>query len=84
MTYTDKLRARIVATGSNLCVGIDPRPDQVDGDFESFVRDLASATAEFAAAFKPNIAYFEALGSSGIAGEPPPKSAIWIGRFKPR
>ena len=67
MTYTEKLNARIGATGSNLCVGIDPRPDQIDGDFESFVRDLAEQTADFAACFKPNIAYFEALGAEGYA-----------------
>lgn len=67
MTYSERLKARIAATGSNLCVGIDPRPDQIDGDFESFVRSLAEETAEFAAAFKPNIAYFEALGSKGFA-----------------
>ena len=67
MTYTEKLSARITATGSNLCVGIDPRPDQIDGDFETFVRDLAEQTADHAACFKPNIAYFEALGSAGFA-----------------
>jgi orotidine-5'-phosphate decarboxylase len=67
VTYSEKLNARIAATGSNLCVGIDPRPDQIDGDFESFVRSLAEETADFAAAYKPNIAYFEALGSKGFA-----------------
>lgn len=67
MTYTEKLAARIAATGSNLCVGIDPRPDQIEGGFETFVRSLAEETAEFAAAFKPNIAYFEAGGAEGYA-----------------
>ncbi len=67
MTYTEKLEARIAAIGSNLCVGIDPRPDQIDGDFEAFVRALAEETASYAAAFKPNMAYFEALGSAGFA-----------------
>lgn len=67
MTYTEKLEARIAVTGSNLCIGIDPRPDQISGDFETFVRTLAEETAAAAAAFKPNMAYFEALGSTGIA-----------------
>ena len=67
MTYSEKLQARIAASGSMLCIGIDPRPDQIDGDLEAFVRNLVEQTAEFAAAFKPNIAYFEALGSAGYA-----------------
>ena len=67
MIYSEKLNTRIAATGSNLCVGIDPRPDQIEGDYESFVRGLAEETADYAAAFKPNIAYFEALGSAGFA-----------------
>lgn len=66
MTYTEKLSARIAAAGSNLCVGIDPRAERVSGDLEAFVRDIIEGTAPFAAAFKPNIAYFEAFGAEGI------------------
>ncbi len=66
MTYTEKLLARIAATNSNLCVGIDPRADRADSALEAFVRDLVEQTAPHAAAFKPNIAYFEAFGAAGI------------------
>ena len=47
MIYSEKLNTRIAATGSNLCVGIDPRPDQIEGDYESFVRGLAEETADY-------------------------------------
>ncbi|MCC8020443.1 MAG: orotidine-5'-phosphate decarboxylase [Akkermansia sp.] len=67
MRYTDKLRARIRATGSALCVGLDPRPD--GGNTAALGRWLlrvAEETAPFAAAYKPNIAYFEAMGPPGL------------------
>ncbi|MCH2059314.1 MAG: orotidine-5'-phosphate decarboxylase [Verrucomicrobiales bacterium] len=67
MTYSEKLAARIESTGSNLCVGIDPRPELTGGDLESFVYSLVEQTEGFAAAFKPNSAYFEAEGSRGYA-----------------
>ena len=67
MTYSEKLAARIEATGSNLCVGIDPRPELTGGDLEGFVYSLVEQTASCAAAFKPNSAYFEAAGSKGYA-----------------
>jgi orotidine 5'-phosphate decarboxylase subfamily 2 len=67
MTYTEKLAARMAATDSNLCVGIDPRPDRIEGNLESFVRQVIEEAAPFAAAFKPNIAYFEAYGAEGVA-----------------
>lgn len=67
MKYTDKLRARIRATRSALCVGLDPRPvtDNPD-DLAAWLRRVVEETAPFAAAFKPNIAYFEAMGAAGI------------------
>lgn len=67
MTYAEKLRQRIDQTGSRLCVGLDPRPDLHDSlaDIESFCRKVIDETADSAAVFKPNIAYFEALGVPG-------------------
>lgn len=67
MRYSEKLSARIKATGSALCVGLDPRPTaEGAGDIPAFLREVVSETAEFAAAFKPNIAYFEAMGIRGL------------------
>ena len=67
MGFNEKLRARWDASNSLLCVGLDPDPakfpdafvDDEDALF-SFCRDIADATAEFACAFKPQIAYFAA------------------------
>mgnify|MGYP002622225300 CR=1 FL=1 len=67
MRYAERLQARIEATGSRLCVGIDPRPgdDGIEAVPE-FLRWLVDETWEYAAAFKPNMAYFEAMGLRGI------------------
>ena len=67
MGFTGKLRARWETADSLLCVGLDPDPakfpdafvDDEDALF-SFCRDIADATAEYACAFKPQIAYFAA------------------------
>lgn len=66
MTYSEKLRQRISAIHSNLCVGLDPRPDLIGGNLERFLNHVIEETLPHAAAFKPNIAYFEALGADGI------------------
>lgn len=64
--YTDKLTARIAATGSRLCVGLDPRFDLIPGDPADFLRQVIEETIPFTAAYKPNSAYFEQLGSAGF------------------
>ncbi len=66
MTYAERLQKRIEVTGSALCVGLDPRPDLTDGDIAEFLRRIVGETAEYTAAFKPNMAYFEAMGLKGI------------------
>jgi orotidine-5'-phosphate decarboxylase len=67
MGFTEKLRTRWDTSNSLVCVGLDPDPakfpeafiDDEDALF-SFCRDIVDATAEFACAFKPQIAYFAA------------------------
>ena len=67
MTFIEKLRNRWHSANSLVCVGLDPDParfpeafiDDEDALF-SFCRDIVDATAEFACAFKPQIAYFAA------------------------
>ncbi len=66
-SYTDKLNARIKETRSALCVGLDPRPVAEDLDaMPAFLRRVVEETAPYAAAYKPNIAYFEAMGLRGL------------------
>jgi orotidine-5'-phosphate decarboxylase len=67
MTFSDKLRARWRSADSLLCVGLDPDParfpEALLGDEDrlfTFCRDIVDATAPFACAFKPQIAYFAA------------------------
>jgi len=67
MRYTEKLNARISAARSRLCVGLDPRPDLIKEPLREFLLRIIAESAPHAACFKPNIAYFEALGSKGIA-----------------
>jgi orotidine-5'-phosphate decarboxylase len=67
MRYRERLSARIAATGSHLCVGLDPRPGE--GGIEAvpdFLKKVVDETWQHAAAFKPNIAYFEAMGLRGL------------------
>jgi orotidine-5'-phosphate decarboxylase len=65
MTYTEKLHSRIRTTGSGLCVGLDVRANSVD-EARTFIQEVIAQTAPYAAAFKPNAAYFEALGWQGM------------------
>ncbi len=67
MRYTERLQQRIQQTGSRLCVGLDPRPgDGGASAARDFLTRVIGETAPYAAAFKPNMAYFEAMGIEGI------------------
>lgn len=71
--YLERLDARITATGSVLCVGIDPDPDGLPEGFShdargigAFARLVLEAAAPSAAAVKVNVAFFERWGSAGV------------------
>ena len=63
--FFDQLDARVAATGSLLCVGLDPR-DTTPIKALAGCRAIIDATASHVAAFKPNSAFFEAMGPEGI------------------
>jgi orotidine-5'-phosphate decarboxylase len=72
--YLERLAVRTAAVGSVLCVGIDPDPSSLPAGFpatvegvERFAGLVLEAALPYAAAIKPNLAFFEALGSPGIA-----------------
>ena len=72
--YLARLAARTAAKRTVLCVGLDPDPDSLPPGFapdlagvEAFSRLLLEAALPHAAAIKPNLAFFEAHGSAGIA-----------------
>lgn len=67
MRFTEKLQQRIKTSGSRLCVGLDPRPGEHGAGYaKDFLTRVIEETGEYAAAFKPNMAYFEAMGIEGI------------------
>jgi orotidine-5'-phosphate decarboxylase len=72
--YLARLAARSAATRTVLCLGIDPDPRALPPGFspdlagvEAFATLLVEAASPVAAAVKPNLAFFEAFGSAGIA-----------------
>jgi orotidine-5'-phosphate decarboxylase len=73
-TYLERLGARASSVGSVLCVGVDPVPEALPDGFsrdlagiERFCEVLLDAAVPYAAAVKPNLAFFEAFGSAGMA-----------------
>lgn len=66
MSFFDRLSARIDAVDSVVCVGLDPDPNRLpasvaDQDLPrwGFNRRIIDATHEHAAAYKPNVAFYE-------------------------
>ena len=68
MNFTDKLAGAVIRNNSLLCVGLDPDPASMPdkmGIFE-FNKAIIDATVDLVSAYKPNIAFYEALGSQGL------------------
>jgi orotidine 5'-phosphate decarboxylase subfamily 2 len=65
--FNARLDRALTATGSLLCVGLDPHPGRFEGAVADFCRRVIDATAGAAVAFKPNSAFFEAVGTDGLA-----------------
>ena len=70
MNFIDKLAAAWSTNNSLLCVGLDPDPAKFPGAMRDrpdaiveFCKAIIDATADLACAFKPQIAYFAALGA---------------------
>lgn len=72
--FLARLARRSAATGTVLCLGLDPDPAALPAGFspdvagiEAFSRLLIEAAGPFVAAVKPNLAFFEVFGPDGIA-----------------
>jgi len=72
ISFQEKIK-NISQTKKFLCVGLDPRVEQLPTGFSKdpqnfvkFCQDIISATAQHAGAFKPNMAYFECFGAKGL------------------
>ena len=66
MNFFEQFEQRAREIDSLLCVGLDPRTTDATSAREECFR-LIDATSEFALAFKPNAAFFEAFGVAGVA-----------------
>lgn len=57
----------VTRNSSLLCVGLDPDPERLEGE-EVFVfnRRIVDATADLVCCYKPNSAFYEALGNRGL------------------
>ena len=79
-TFFTKIQARSEAIGSLLCVGLDPHEKELFEDgwggrseeercnaAFTFCKTLIDATLPYTVCYKPNAAFFEALGDGGFA-----------------
>ncbi|MEO0558794.1 MAG: orotidine-5'-phosphate decarboxylase [Bacteroidota bacterium] len=72
-SFSSRLATAVRTAGSPLCVGLDPDPDRIPiasstspaTATEQFCIAITDSTAHVAAAYKPNLAFFEALGPDG-------------------
>jgi orotidine-5'-phosphate decarboxylase len=68
LTFIEKLAGAVKKNNSLLCVGLDTDIKSIPpglGIFE-FNKAIIDATADFVCAYKPNIAFYESLGGSGM------------------
>jgi orotidine-5'-phosphate decarboxylase len=73
VTFVEKLRASVATRSTLLCIGLDPElarlPDHLPRTVEGvaqFNREIIAATSDLVSAYKPNLAFYEALGPDGL------------------
>ena len=69
-SFEERLHDAQSASGSLVCVGLDPDPGKIPADLRAdpaplaaFTRRIVDATAGIAAAYKPQIAFYSAVGA---------------------
>jgi len=68
MKFIEKLHAASAKKRSWLCIGLDPDPARLSGrDILQFNTAIIEATADLVCAYKPNLAFYEALGRDGLS-----------------
>ncbi|MBM4443727.1 MAG: orotidine-5'-phosphate decarboxylase [Chloroflexi bacterium] len=68
MDFAQKLLQASTRNKSLLCLGLDPDPELMpEAGVIEFNRAIIDATADLVCAYKPNLAFYEALGSAGLA-----------------
>jgi orotidine-5'-phosphate decarboxylase len=68
MKFTEKLANITMKNNSLLCVGLDPDPALMPEKVSvfEFNKAIIDATADLVCAYKPNLAFYEALGIEGM------------------
>lgn len=65
--FTERLEQASTATESLVCLGLDPDPARMPiTDVYEFNRSIVDATATLVCAYKPNLAFYEAMGLPGL------------------
>jgi uridine monophosphate synthetase len=68
-SFFEVLEDRAVQIDSILCIGLDPHPDEISEKSRKglveFCQRMIESTTQVAAAYKPNMAFFEMLGAEG-------------------
>mmetsp|Transcript_17037 Transcript_17037/g.17787 ORF Transcript_17037/g.17787 Transcript_17037/m.17787 type:complete len:519 (+) Transcript_17037:20-1576(+) len=68
--FFEKLQNRVNEVNSLLCIGLDPHPKHLENNSAEgalqFCLNIINQTHPFAAAYKPNSAFFEAYGPEGM------------------
>lgn len=72
LLFSHRVRHRAQEIGGWLCVGVDPQLEKLPADLSrdaagvvQFCREIVTATEVYAACYKINFAFFEALGEEG-------------------
>ncbi len=92
--FGTRLERTLKKAPAPLCIGLDPHPGRlpdgvgrgIDG-VRTFLREVVAATADLTAAYKANLAFYEALGPEGWALLEEvrswlPPGVLWIGDGK--
>ena len=67
MNFTDKLLDTSRKNESWLCIGLDPDPELMPKvDVLQFNKAIIESTSDLVCAYKPNLAFYEALGTEGL------------------
>jgi orotidine-5'-phosphate decarboxylase len=68
MGFIEKLAQASKKNRSLLCVGLDPDPALMPGKMKifEFNKAIIDATVDLVCAYKPNIAFYEAMGNEGL------------------
>jgi len=67
MRFREKLEKAQEKNRSLLCIGLDPQPELMPTkDVAGFGQAIIEATSDLVSAYKPNLAFYEALGLEGL------------------